>query len=230
MTPQLNTHTVQETAMLTFQPVLPAVIEQTALSLFESFSEKMKRTLNGREDRALKMALEGHVTHKAARVFSVLSENGQHAYLVDLDRSFCTCPDSRKGQVCKHRLAAYLVEQSQQANKNQETPANKPETHKEHSSRPDPEPRDTGDPDLEKVQRILQSRSEFMQEAIVYATLEWEGQLFPVEILSLEKEIALVRALPKMMNDKLIPQFPFPGKKSLTQVIANCLSEVTIYR
>jgi hypothetical protein len=230
MTPQLNTHTVQETAMLTFQPVLPAVIEQTALSLFESFSEKMKRTLNGREDRALKLALEGHVTHKAARVFSVLSENGQHAYLVDLDRSFCTCPDSRKGQVCKHRLAAYLVEQSQQASQSQETPQENPKSQKENRPDPESDTRNLDDPDLEKVRRILQSRSEFLQEAIVYANLEWEGQLLPVEIMALEENIALVRALPKMMNDKLIPQFPFPGKKSLTQVIANRLSDVTIYR
>ena len=230
MTPQLNTHTVQETATLTFQPVLPAVIEQTALSLFESFSEKMKRTLNGREDRALKMALEGHVTHKAARVFSVLSENGQHAYLVDLDRSFCTCPDSRKGQVCKHRLAAYLVEQSQQASQSQETPHENPKSQKENRPDPESDTRNLDDPDLEKVRRILQSRSEFLQEAIVYANLEWEGQLLRVEIMALEENIALVRALPKMMNDKLTPQFPFPGKKSLTQVIANRLSDVTIYR
>ena len=118
MNTQLNTHTIHETVAAPFapQPILPAVIEQTARKVFESFSDRMKAALNGREDRALKLALEGHVTHKSARIFSVRSENGEHSYLVNLDKSFCNCPDSQKGQVCKHRLAAYLVEQSMQAN------------------------------------------------------------------------------------------------------------------
>ena len=109
MTTQPNTN-VRET--ITAPPLLPVIIEQTARSVFASFSDKMKARLNGRQERALKLALDGHVTHRYARTFSVRSEDGQHAYLVNLERGYCACPDFDKGNVCKHRLAAYLVEQA----------------------------------------------------------------------------------------------------------------------
>jgi hypothetical protein len=76
--------------------LIPATIEQTAGRIFESFSDRLKAMLNGRQERALKLALGGNVTHKAARVYSVRSENQQHAYLVDLEQGTCTCPDCQK--------------------------------------------------------------------------------------------------------------------------------------
>ena len=103
------------------QALVPSTIEQTAGRIFESFSDRLKAMLNGRQERALKLALEGHVTHKFARTFNVRSEDNQHSYLVNLEKSFCTCPDSRQGSVCKHRLAAYLVEQSLKASQEIET-------------------------------------------------------------------------------------------------------------
>ena len=70
MDAQLNIQAVKEAGAMPFvQPILPAVIEQTARQVFESFSEKMKAALNGREERALKLALKGHVTHKSARIY-----------------------------------------------------------------------------------------------------------------------------------------------------------------
>ena len=106
-------HAIREAVMLApANNILPSVIEQTAKAVFDKFSDRLKASLNGRQERALKLALAGHVMHKAKRVFSVRSQYGDHSYLVDLDRKFCNCPDSQKGYVCKHRLAAYLVEQA----------------------------------------------------------------------------------------------------------------------
>ena len=98
MNTQLNTHFVCETIAAPFviQPVLPAILEQTARKVFDSFPERLKERLNGRQDRALKLALEGHVTHKSGRVYSVRSETGDHAYLVDLSKSYCNCPDTEQ--------------------------------------------------------------------------------------------------------------------------------------
>jgi len=227
MNAQLNSHAVQETATVPFapQPILPVVIEQTARHVFESFSEKMKAALNGREERALKLALEGHVTHKSARIYSVRSENGQHAYLVNLDKSFCTCPDSSKGYVCKHRLAAYLVEQAQQAHQQL--------VEKEVTSALPTPPPPSPDPDEEAIERArlaLHARSQFLREAIIYALLPQDGELIPVELLTLEGEAAMVRALPTLKDGKLIPQFPFSDRKSVCQVIAKSLVDVKIYR
>ncbi len=76
----------------------------------------------------------------------------------------------------------------------------------------------------------MQSRSQFLREAIIYAVLSLDGQPLEVEILSIEGEVALVRALPRIQDGCLIPQFPFPEKQSAAQVIAKSLSNVRIYR
>jgi hypothetical protein len=219
MNTQLNTHNLKETAVAPFtQPVLPVVIEQTARKVFESFSEKMKATLNGRQERALKLALEGHVAHKLSRTFSVRSEDGQHSYLVNLDKNFCTCPDSQKGSVCKHRLAAYLIEQASRAVSEAPLPPDGPRM------------LDSEEEAIEKARLVLNARSQHLREAVIYAVLEVDGEMLQVELLSLEGEVALVRALPRLKDGQLIPQFPFPERKSCTQVIAKSLSEVKIYR
>jgi hypothetical protein len=196
--------------------LLPAMIEQTASKVFESFSDRLKATLNGRQERALKLALEGHVTHKAERVFSVQSEDRTRSYLVDLARGFCTCPDSQKGYICKHRVAAYLVEQSMhatgQASSNFSIPASK-----------DDEP-------IEKARLALHAKSDLLREAIIYATLQHDDQPVSVEVISLEGESAMVRALPVFKDGKLIPQFPFEGRQSCAQVLAKSLTSLTIYR
>lgn len=188
---------------------LPAVVEQTALMVFSHFSDRLKSRLNGRQERALQLALGGHVTHKGQRVYSVRSQDGQHHYLVNLESKFCNCPDSRKGHLCKHRLAAYIVEQARQAT--QET---------------SPPPDET----LEKVRKVLQARSDFLQEAIIYAWLQLEDELLQVEIIDLEGEAALIRALPEIKDGSLKPRFPFQGRKSCTRVLARSLTGITFYR
>ncbi len=209
-------------------PVLPIVIEQTARKVFEGFSEKLKSSLNGREERALKLALEGHVTHKSGRVFSVRSEDNQHTYLVNLDKGFCTCPDSQKGSVCKHRLAAYLIEQSNKTNHELAGEPVNPNPSLPQSN--GPKPLDPDEAAVEKARLVLNARSQHLREAIIYAVLVLEDEPLQVEIIDIQGEVALVRALPKIQNGRLIPQFPFPEKKSVTQVIAKSLSEVRIYR
>lgn len=241
MNTQPNMHTIRETVAAPFapQPILPAVLEQTARKVFESFTEKMKASLNGREDRALKLALEGHVTHKFARTFNVRSEDNQHSYLVNLEKSFCTCPDSRNGYVCKHRLAAYLVEQSlkageQMATQSPDEPASvapQPVAPAPVAPTPPPPPQLSPQEEaIEKARLTLHARSEHLREAIIYAKLPMEGDLLPVEIIDLQGEVALVRVLPCIVDDEIRPYFPFPGRKAFAEVLAKSLVEVKIYR
>jgi len=187
---------------------LPAIVEQTASEVFARFSDRIKARLNGRQEKALQLALNGHVTHKAARVYSVRSQDGAHHYLVDLDRKFCTCQDSRRGYTCKHRLAAYLIEQSQEAAQSMSS----------------------GGDSLEKVRSVLHARSDFLYEAIIYAFLQYEGKSIQVEVVDLDGEAALVRALPKMKGTKMVPQFPFRDRKAHARVLASSLTEITIHR
>jgi hypothetical protein len=205
-----NISTVREAAALpmTAHP-LPAVVEQTALMVFERFSDRLKARLNGRQERALQLALNGHVTHKGGRVYSVRSQEGKHHYLVNLDRKFCNCPDSRKGHLCKHRIAAYLIEQANQAIKETSPPF---------------------DETIERVRKVLKARSDFLQEAIIYGALQYEGQSLKVEIIDIEGNAAFIRALPEIKEGELKPQFPFLGRKSCTKVMTRSLTNITIYR
>jgi hypothetical protein len=238
MNTQPNLHHVKESLAAPFaEPILPAVIEQTARRVFESFTEKMKATLGNRQERGLKLALEGHVTHKFERTFNVISEDGQHSYLVNLASSFCTCPDSQKGYVCKHRLAAYLVEQSMKASLEVSGEAVPLKAALSEPSPSDPDepqqitpPLDPQDETIEKVRLSLHARSEYVRESIVYAILQVDKERIPVEIIELEGDTAFVRALPYDMHGQPVPRFPFPERKSFTHVIAKSLVEVKIYR
>jgi hypothetical protein len=197
-------------------------IEQTARIVFERFSERLKKLLNGREERGLKLALGGHVNHKSHRIFSVRSENNQHAYLVDLERKTCTCPDCQKGHICKHRIAAYLIEQS--------NIASKPNSTQDRSYSEDEGNR--GDEKLDITRAVLNARSQFLREAIIYAKIPHGGDRLNVEVISLNGETATVRALPIIKNDTLlVPQFPFQeGQSSASIVLASSLLDITIYR
>lgn len=226
-------HNVRESIpMMAPAPIVPAIIEQTARTIFEGFSEKLKATLNGRDQRALKLALEGHVTHKSDRIFSVRSEDGQHAYLVNLDKSFCNCPDSQKGYVCKHRLAAYLIEQSMKAEQqNQKQPETDPQTDgSDEAPNGYPHMPEYHEEPIDRVKKMLHARSEYMREAIIYAKLPMEKEMLPVEIIDITDNMAWVRALPYVVNGNLVARFPFPEHKSFAQVLAKSLVDVKIYR
>ena len=67
-------------------------------------------------------------------IFFVKSEsNPLGGYRVDLAAKTCTCPDSGRGNVCKHRCAAWLYR----------------ENHAQEEPQPDPQP----DPDPEEEKR-----------------------------------------------------------------------------
>jgi len=84
--------------------------------------------VGARIERGMNMALEGKVilepTNTSPHRCKVISSDGLRSYLVDLDSKYCSCPDSQKGNHCKHRLASYFVlqalanlEKAKQANK-----------------------------------------------------------------------------------------------------------------
>jgi hypothetical protein len=220
------THAVMEvTAGMITQPILPVVIEQTALHLFETFSEKLKASLHGQQEKALSIALNGNVRHRSARVFSVHSEDGQHAFLVNLDTGFCTCPDSRRGSACKHRLAAYLIEQANKANQSISPPL----VSREKAVISEPVLAISDEESLEKARLVLHARSQYMRDSIVYAVLNQDDESLNVEIVDLEGEVATIRALPEYKDGQLIPQFPFPERKSVTQVLAKSLTNIVVY-
>jgi hypothetical protein len=209
------------------QSLLPSshssnTIEQTARVVFERFSERLKKLLNGREERGLKLALGGHVNHKSHRIFSVRSENNQHAYLVDLDRKTCTCPDCQKGHICKHRIAAYLIEQSTLASKSSQTQDASSSTNGDDSVKGK----------LDVARAVLNARSQFLREAIIYARIPHGGDHLNVEIISLNGETATVRALPIIKDGtQIVPQFPFQdGQSSASIVLSSSLTDITIYR
>ena len=83
---------------------------------------------------------------------------------------------------------------------------------------------------LEKARLLFHAKSQYLRESIIYALLPLEGKQLPVEIIELEGDVALVRALPQLVDGSLIPQFPFPGKQSAAQVIAKSLTDIRIYR
>lgn len=232
MNTQLNTHHICESlAMPVSQVILPAVIEETAKRIFEGFSEKMKEALNGRQDRAVKLAVEGHVTHKAGRVFNVRSEDDRHSYLVNLESNFCTCPDSLKGRPCKHRLAAYLVEQAMLVSSVPVDPAPGSVAPEPEASSPRSQLPVTHDEDaVARARCVLEARSQELRDAIIYAKLLLDEQFLGVEIISLDGDLALVRALPTVQNNELVPLFPFPEKQAAALVLAKSLVDVRIYR
>jgi hypothetical protein len=227
MSIQLNTPIVQDVAVAQ-SILLPANFEQAARQVLDTFNDKLKASLNGRQEKALKLALNGHVTRKAEHIYSVRSENGDRFYLVDLERKFCTCPDSEKGNACKHRLAAYLIEQGLKANIGTSVQAaNTPSAPKMVAEARPISPQEES---LEKARLALHARSQFLRDAIIYAVLTQEDTPIPVEVIDIEGDVALVRALPTIKDGRLIPHFPFPEKKSAAQVVAKTLSEVRIYR
>ena len=218
-TKPLDKQALRESVQVAIAPtILPATIEHTARKVFESFSNRFKKKLNGRQERALRLALDGHVTHKSDRIYSVRSENGNHAYLVNLDKSSCTCPDCRRGYVCKHRIASYIVEQATEANNSVSQGDGRPP------------PSDEEDEKIAKARMVLNAKSETLREAIFYATMQHNGERLSIEVISMEGDSAVVRALPIIQEgNNLKPQFPFEGR-SITQILAKSLMDIQIYR
>lgn len=107
---------VRETAEKTIiDQQLEHCIRLVAGNLTVQLSPYTIQQMNGRLERGLEMALSGAV--KADPIasqphrFKMLSSDGCHFYTIDLDAKTCDCPDSQKGNHCKHRIAAFLYKE-----------------------------------------------------------------------------------------------------------------------
>ena len=89
-------------------------ISKVAEKMTVSCNPMTLRTLNGRLERGLEIALSGSVLPIPGKlhVCRVVSSDHTHFYLVDVDARTCECPDSLKGNHCKHRIAAYYFTQA----------------------------------------------------------------------------------------------------------------------
>jgi hypothetical protein len=96
------------------------VLDRVAEQFISSLRPEVVTALNGRLERGLALAKQWSVVHcpeaGKPRCYRVRSSDGYSFYKVDLDARTCDCPDSQKGNTCKHRIAAYYVEQANQPN------------------------------------------------------------------------------------------------------------------
>lgn len=102
-------------------------ISKVAEKMTASCNPMTLRALNGRLERGLEIALNGDIqpVQGKAHVCRVVSSDHTHSYLVDVDARTCECPDSLKGNHCKHRIAAYYFTQAT-ANLAKAAPVEKP--------------------------------------------------------------------------------------------------------
>jgi hypothetical protein len=109
-----NLHETLAPAFVT--STLEQEIEQVARKFVATLTQATLASFNGRLARGLELAKVGAVSSVLnpahPRCFQVRSTEGLQTYQVDLDTKTCTCPDSQKGNTCKHRVAAYYFEQT----------------------------------------------------------------------------------------------------------------------
>ena len=115
-----KTHQVKEVEIT--EPIVHQsdVIDLVAERFIASLKPEVVNALNGRLERGLELAKSWSVVHcperDKPRCYRVRSSDGSSLYRVDLDTRSCECPDSQKGNTCKHRIAAYYVEQANKMN------------------------------------------------------------------------------------------------------------------
>jgi len=102
------------------------VIDRVAEQFISSLRPEVVSSLNGRLERGLALAKQWSVIHcpeaGKPRCYRVRSSDGYSFYKVDLDARSCDCPDSLKGNICKHRIAAYYIEQANKTNPQKPNP------------------------------------------------------------------------------------------------------------
>lgn len=85
-------------------------------------SRERVEALLARLERAQALLAEGRI-HRVEGLPGVYVANGGAHYLIHTDQMACTCPDHQKnGQVCKHLLAALLLEREARKETAQEKP------------------------------------------------------------------------------------------------------------
>ena len=115
-----KTHQVKEVSITEDIVYQADVLDRVAEQFISSLRPEVVSSLNGRLERGLALAKQWSVVHcpeaDKPRCYRVRSSDGYSFYKVDLDARTCECPDSQKGNTCKHRIAAYYVEQANKMN------------------------------------------------------------------------------------------------------------------
>ena len=211
-------------ALKVTQTILPDILDKIHGDFVATCSESLLRKFNGRLERALLLAKEGKVqVTDQPGIFNVRGTTGPQCwYEVDLNERICECPDHNAGNICKHRTAAWYIQQAL------------------FRDAPDPGVEDEVEPVVEQADSV---RGEYAPcESIIYARLQPKDSInvILVEVLDTNSahQQAFVQALPKFTDEgEMIPQFPFSSefedslvKYSTTWVDYDNLSEVKIYR
>jgi len=237
----LKKRTVRESPYITGPKYPPELIDQVAAKFYEAMEDHVKRALNGRFERGVTLAKQGAVVRfedpqnpNSHRVFKVRSSDPYRSpYLVDLDWRFCECPDHRKTYICKHRIAANIIErvekEIQKPNAQPEVKEVDPPAQQAVNPQPGmpspntkPTPQNGGTPQDETPLEV---------KAFIWGVIRHEGQLLGVELLDIGEDSVTVRALPKIVEgNKLQPQFPFPGKRSTATVPKKEISHVKVFQ
>lgn len=163
--------------------ILPSVIEEIFIKFCETMSDDFLRKSNGRLEAGLKLAKHSFVV--ATDEPGVYTVKG---YRVDLNERSCTCKDSSYGHACKHRFAAWLIQQAEQY-------------------QPDP----TG----ELLESIGTGSLISDPSHRVFAQITHDNCEIEVEVIHISEDArkAYVAALPVVNSyNQVVPQFPFPDQ------------------
>ncbi len=119
--PMVHTRPIRETAPAeartvsnTRNTILPELIDHIAAEFIAGLKPDTFKRMKTRLARGLKMAKDGSVsvTDEPGKFLVKSAGVKNRQYEVDLDARTCTCPDSRKGNSCKHRIASYYIQQA----------------------------------------------------------------------------------------------------------------------
>lgn len=210
--------------------ILPEMLQQVYDEFIATLSEAAIRRMNGRLERGLTSAKSGRVFFTDDRgIFAVQSSTNhcELTYYVNLNDKTCTCPDSQFHNACKHRFAAWLVQ--------------------ECLDRTSPEVIEASEviaPPVEEDSPLATiPAADHVHEAVIYAVARLDESVngvddaIPVEIVEMGDNHVVVRALPELINGELRPRYPFPSpfegsdvKWSSAMLPKEFISDVKIYR
>jgi len=194
--------------------ILPELIDKIAEEFVASLSDFARENMAGRLKRGLALAKSGHVAVTGEPgIFRVTSSSGARVYTVDLNIRTCNCPDCRKGNICKHRIASYYIQQALFQSQPPTQIVEEPATEAVTVSQPP------------------------VREAVVWALAHIDDQTqVPVEIIETGDDTVLVRALPQVVDGELRPVFPFPSpfgsnvSWSSAELPRELISAIKVYR
>jgi hypothetical protein len=252
----IKQHIIRErSATLSSPKISPESINKASKEFYASLSNKIKWSLNGRYERGAAMARYSAVSFKTdpyqpekKRLFQVRSSNQYRApYDVDLDQTYCSCPDHAKGYFCKHIIASSIIENALKLEKvKQEIDAQLtkpppqvilPAQMKEVDSEP-PKPvvqkeviPEVPKPDKQNEVSPVIPQPDQSKEHVIWGVIKLNGGYLGVELLDIQDDTVTVRALPKVIDGKkLLPQFPFEGKHMTATLAKEDVFHVKVFQ